>query len=171
MKNNKLHLHFCLIICGFLISSPHQSFAQAAQSDFQKCSLIEKTQERLACFDSAAKKANEALPEINVIERNNSNRPVIDRSNSNFARENPNVGIPATMVNGRMRVVIVSWHKYDHEKWVFTTADGQVWRQMDPAAVNITGDTVGATIKELSLGGFRMRLDGTGWGFRVKQDK
>ena len=157
-----------LLVCNFIIISANGATAQEQSNPFALCAAIQDDQQRLSCFDQAARTGNSSLPEIDTAIPDVLVSPTNESRIAEFGR--PPVRQAPTQTNDdEIHVTIVSWKKYSYNKWVFTTSDGQVWRQMDDRRIHLRGSQVGATIRKVMMGGFRLKLDGQSWGTRVKR--
>ena len=147
--------------------------AQAQESAFQACLDIKNSQERLRCFDHAAAETKKPIPNINLRRTNNpdANADVrsIASSRDDFGRSS--MKRPETPEKDSLTVTLVSWKKTLHGKLIFTTSDGQVWRQTDTARLLLRGSNLPATITRTAMGGYRLSIDGIKRGAQVKREK
>lgn len=146
--------------------------ASAQNNSFQDCLNIENNQERLKCFDQAAKKTNPTIPDVNIersAPRATTNNPV-RTTRDDFGRSSMKENNRPKEAE-KLKVTITSWKKNIYGSLIFTTADGQVWRQTDTARLIMRGDNLAATIHRTVTGGYRLSIDGIKRGAQVKRIK
>jgi hypothetical protein len=139
--------------------------AQASGGEYlQKCMVIENNQERLACFDEAAK----------------SNKPTTQTKVKIPAKIKPiaeTFGLPERKTkkeeeaSSLIQVVVSSWKRNQLNKTTFVTTSGQVWHQTDSVRLRLKKKDYKATIKKGLIGGYILRLDGINRSIRVKRIK
>lgn len=139
-----------------------------------RCRQIADSTQRLACFDAAAARLEQAEKSGDVV--------VVDRAQVREARKSAfgfsfegfklfDRGEKAEPALERVELVLERASQGRDGKWVFHTADGQVWRQVDREPLNRTPKK-GARleVRTAALGSFFMNVDGQR-ALRVRREK
>jgi len=148
--------------------------------DYLKCSEIVDLSPRLACYD-AVSAALQQGPQDQVetapaAEAPAATSPVAsaDTAESN-AEFRANFGAqhiarePEQEEPDEIRVLVTSWSTSPLGKMIFTTEDGQIWRQSDSNRVFPRSEQFSATIKKGMMGSFFLKIDGIRRAIRVKR--
>lgn len=157
--------------------------AVAAESDAQRvdafdslvrCRQITDSAQRLACFDAAVARLENAEKAGDVL--------VVDRAQVREARKSAfgfsfdgfklfDRGERIDPALERVELVLERASRDADGKWVFYTADGQVWRQIDGEPMNRDPKKGSKLeIRTAALGSFFMNVDGQR-ALRVRREK
>lgn len=147
----------------------------APTAELYACTDIAEDTARLACFDAAvaALRSAESAGEVQTIDR--TELEAIERDAFGFSlptlpqmlRRNSSEEDEIKAVTKRLDRISTD----PSGALLFYLADGQVWRQVDSKSVpkSKIRRAEEVTIKRASLGSFRLVIDGTGAGIRVRR--
>jgi hypothetical protein len=139
--------------------------------DVYACTSVADDADRLACYDAAVGRLQEAeaAGDVTTVTR----KEVEQVREDSFGFSIPS--LPSLMIgksddNSLKEVVLpVKAVRGTRGNLVITLENGQVWRQIDSKALR-NNDQTEAQIYEAALGSFKMKLDG-GIAFRVERVK
>ncbi|MFM8376576.1 MAG: hypothetical protein ACKN9P_11065 [Phenylobacterium sp.] len=153
-------------------SSPAESRAAALQA-LSACRSRSDPMDRLACFDAAAARLDEAEKKGDIV--------VVDRRQAQEVRRQafgftlPSMALFARAEGeeklDRVESVLAEARRGPDGKWVVRLENGAVWRQTDaegPARTPRPGMKV--VVRSASLGSFLVSVDGQA-GFRAKREE
>lgn len=138
------------------------------------CRAIADSNARLACYDAAAARLDEAEAKGDVV--------VLDRAQTRQARREAfgftmpslnvfNRGEPEEQLDRVSFKVVRAWQAGPNAQWVMELDSGAVWRQIDTDTLYRkpkAGSTV--EIRSAALGGYMANIDGA-TAIRVKRDR
>ena len=162
-----------MVLGTIALLTPATAHAQSLPdrtADYLKCTLIADMSPRLACYDavSASLRAtvqNEASPAVEAQpEEDAEARARANFGASTLPRERQERNEP-----DEVGVLITSWRTSPLGKLVFTTEDGQVWRQSDSNRLFPRSEQFNATIKKGMMGSYFLKIEGIRRAIRVKR--
>lgn len=144
----------------------------AAFQALADCRALRQDAARLACYDAAAARLDEAETKGDIV--------VVDRAQARAARKQAfGFNLSALSIfdrgeaNGeadRLVADIDSAHLSGDGKWIIRLDDGAVWRQIDSEPVDKAPQHGSkAEIRKAALGSFKMSIDGQ-FSIRVHRD-
>jgi hypothetical protein len=141
--------------------APEVGRAQALQ-DLARCRTITDDQARLACFDKAAATFDEAEKAGDIVVVDKAQAGEVKRQafglNLNGALGIFDKGIHAEKVDS-VTLTVAEAHQDGNGKWIITTSEGQIWRQIDSDPLDDTprkGEE--AVVSQGSLGSFFIKV-------------
>lgn len=174
-----------IVVCG-AISAPAAAQSPEEVEAIRRCSEIEDTAERYRCYDEVMRTQPRAperralpvpgsapAPEVQRNRGASASAPASAAVNtapgnpaSRFGLKSPPPGEPAAI-----DVLIVDTKKSVTGKWMFTTADGQLWVQSDTKRAIYHQERFNAKIKKGMIGGFFLNPEGPDMTVRVRRVK
>jgi hypothetical protein len=156
---------FCLGFPGMAAAKPkpaETAVRAKALQDLTQCRAIAEDQARLACFDRAAAAFDEAEKAGDIVVVDKAQATEVKRQafglNLNSALSMFDRGAHADKVD-RVTMTVGEVKKTADGKWMITTTEGQIWRQIDSDPLDLTpkaGDTV--VVSRGSLGSFFVKI-------------
>jgi len=163
-------------------------------SNVFECRTIDDTVKRLACYDKAvgrfedAQKSGEVISvtktEVETIKRESFgfNIPSLPKFGKLFGgsksadakgNEKAEQATATEQVQKSVTLQIVKTRKFGYKKTMFYFKNGQVWRQTDNKTIKISKKKPPQTavIKKGSFGTFRLRINGSGAAYNVARVK
>jgi hypothetical protein len=150
-------------ISAFAAESKDQPRAQVYTA-LDACRSVTSDSDRLACFDSAMKKLDQAVAskEVLIVDK-----AQIEKTNRGlFGLKLPNLGLfgdkdgPTT--EGQLSEIqsIVQSARANADGWLLTLEDGSMWQQTDGAALALSPKKgMNVVVKRAALGSFKMSVD------------
>lgn len=150
---------------------------QDSEDGVEACRSIEEPMRRLACYDRATGgPLNQQAKSEGLRDRPAAVAPA--ETGAAHARESaaPASGRDIFGLKDRARreeppeidVHIVSYRRDPYGKWIFTTEDGQVWKQTDDRRAFLRGEAITATLKRSAFGTYSVILPGNN-SFKVER--
>jgi hypothetical protein len=170
-------LAFGLVCCATTLNAQNSTGKDSRSALFQSVvSCKQKTDpaERLACFDAAVTKMEqaEASKELVIMEK----AEISKVKKGLFGFSVPKIGLfgddddDKEETVKRLQTTIKSVRSLGNDKWLVTLEDGAVWAQIDTAR-SVTpkpGDVI--ILKKASMGTYFATIDGRG-GIRMKRER
>lgn len=159
-------------IAGMIIALGSPAFAEGISTDdVYACRSVADDAERLACYDAAVGRLQEAeaAGDVTTVTR----QEVEKVREDSFGFSIPS--LPSLMIgksddkNLKEIILPVKAVRGTRGNLVVTLENGQVWRQVDTKPLRNNGQTE-AQIYQAALGSYKMKLDG-GIAFRVERVK
>ncbi|HEX6866645.1 MAG TPA: hypothetical protein VF122_05385 [Caulobacteraceae bacterium] len=163
-----------LTTAGASQAAPNDAPRAAALQAVVNCRAVTDTAARLACYDAAAARLDEAEAKGDLV--------ILDRNQTQQARREAfgfsipsfdlfNRGAPAEKMDRAEFKVVRAWEFNNTGQWAMELDSGAVWRQTDQETLSRRpkpGSTV--EIRSAALGSYFMNVDGQR-AIRVKRDR
>lgn len=159
-------------------------FASPAQADNEDtiatCARIASVGDRILCLESALRQSSheedETSPTIIVPAKEKEEAAVeaVPPNSDDAVAVDENFGLKATRPReetNAVQVTVTSMRKSLTNKFVFATADGQVWLQTDQRKIRYGDVPFEAEIRPASMGSFFLRPVAGGLSIRVRREK
>jgi len=182
-SSTTIMLTLCVGVIGAILANSSPALADDLPDrtqDYLKCSLIADLSPRLACYDAVSASLRQAVQAPAQVAPTGQ-APTTDAPAQatppaeSSAEDRSSFGAQHLRRDQKpeepdeIRVLVTSWRTSPLGKMVFTTEDGQVWRQSDSNRVFPRTEQFHATIKKGMMGSFFLKIDGIRRNIRVKR--